>query len=48
LILRMRGRAEAEIWQLKEESQSKSHLLLRRRHSFLKVGEVTSDSLQRR
>src|SRR5262249_43457999 len=48
VILRIRGRAPAEIGQLKGETQSKSYLLLRRGHSFLKVRKVTCDSLQQR
>jgi hypothetical protein len=46
VFLRMRGRARAEMGQLKGETQSKSHLLLRRGHSILKVCEVTCESLQ--
>jgi hypothetical protein len=48
VILRMRGRARAEIRQLKGEAKSKSHPLLRRGHSFSKVSKVTCDSLQQR
>jgi hypothetical protein len=48
VILRMRGRAQAEIGQLKGETQSKSHPLLRWEHSFWKVREVTCDLLHLR
>jgi hypothetical protein len=41
MILPMRGQAAAEIRHLGGEAKSKTHPLLRRGHSFLRVGEVT-------